>query len=280
MREATGGSHDAPGAGSDDARVDLKLMTWRARSAIAERGTPEAEARLSELDTPDLWAGTVQDGTARGVMLACEEAISLCRPETCDSDPVDVELGAVFGERELRRKRDLLVASAGARLRFSRKGGVLFVDRATETNVPDCLVFEDRRDQGTLDGFVPVEGERARLFHPGFLRPIYFAQNEVRDILVIEGRKDDPRIRIAVTVDNAHEDHRLRVRFRSLPDAVSIRSRGTPSWENVQHRGAKFVAATLVRSCGRLSVGSDTVEVPGAQCLGRITHSFSIGSSG
>ena len=54
----------APGPDSADARMDLKLLAHRTRKALAERWTAEAEARLAGLSSPDLWAGTVQDGTA------------------------------------------------------------------------------------------------------------------------------------------------------------------------------------------------------------------------
>ena len=46
--EAFDGPFEPPGAGSEDARVDLKLLEYELRDALASRGTEEAEARLAQ----------------------------------------------------------------------------------------------------------------------------------------------------------------------------------------------------------------------------------------
>ena len=174
-----------PDPGSADARVDLKLLAWRAQRALETRGTDAARERLGSLTSEHLWAGTVQDGAARGFAVALEEAISLCEPAP-PTEPT-TEPDTVLAGRELRRKRDLLVASAGARVRFSRKGGVLFVDRKQDVHVENMLCFEDRTDTGTLDAFEPLAEERPRLFHPGFLHATRYEQGAQRDALLLEG---------------------------------------------------------------------------------------------
>jgi hypothetical protein len=285
----------APGPGSDDARVDLKLLAFETKDALQHHGTPEAEARLAELSGADLWAGTIQDGTARGFKVALEEALSLCAPPT-PRPAEEFPESTVYVGKELRRKRDLLVASGGARIRFSRKGGFLLVDRHHDVHVVNCLAFEDRTDTGTLDGFIPREGERPRIFHPGFLEAVHFEQGPARDMLVlegrlgrrargypcrirIEGRKDEPRVLFSVAIENRHHDHRIRIRFVGLPESARIESRGTPGWEHIQHAGGHFRAATLIRACGRLPVGDRVVPVPEAQCLGWIEHHFVLGGA-
>lgn len=292
--DAWEGPFQQPGFGSADARVDLKLAAFSAHEAMATRGTERARARLEEVTgSADLLAGTVQDGSARGVLLAYEEAISLCTPPaTADDARFQSGLDAdaqVFAGKELRRKKDILVASGGSRIRFSRKGGVHYVDRARELNLEDCVRFEDRGDVGSLDGFVPRAEERARLFSPAFLKPVHLEQGSARDLLVlegrlgrrtqgfpcrieIEGRKDEPRVRFRISLRNEHDDHRLRIRLLGFPDFTSIGHRGTPAWEVVEHQGHRFVAATLVRACGRLLVGERLVAVPAAQCHAWISH--------
>ena len=290
------GPFQKPGPGSQDARVDVKLLAFEAREALARRGTKAAQARIADLEGDDLWAGTVQDGTARGLMVALEETISLCDApdqETTDPSPEQIALGEVREGKDLRRVKDMVVASGGARVRFSRKGGLLMVDRAFGLHVENAVCFEDSSDRGSLDRFVPDESERPRLFHPGFLLPVRWERNEVRDLLLLEGRlgrgprgfpcrmrlegrKGDQHIQMSVAVENRHPDHRLRIRFVGFPESASIKSRGTPGWEEVLHRGRRFVAATLVRACGRLEVGEESVAVPGAQCLGWIEHHFSL----
>jgi len=294
-RAAGPGPFALPGPGSADARVDLKLRWHATRVALRQRGTDAARARLSGLDTPDLLAGTVQDGVARGLMVALEEAESLCgEPAGDEPDPADEDAPPITDRAQLRRARDVLIASAEARVRFSRKGGILLVDRARDVHLENCIRFEDRPDAGDLDGFVPVVGERPRLFSPGFLAPVLLEQGRTRDRLVLEGRlgrgprgfpcvlrlearKEEPFVRLSVRVRNDFDDHRLRIRFLGLCDPASIGHCGTPGWETVEHRGRRFVAATLVRACGRLRVGDRMVGVPGAQCRGWIEHEFRLG---
>jgi hypothetical protein len=294
-----------PGQGSGDARMDLKLLAERTRRALRERWTAEAEARLAGLSTPDLWAGTVQDGTARGFKVALEEALSLCAPEPREEEgEVEPEADLVEG-KDLARRRDILVASGGARVRFGPKTGILFVDRQRNIHQEDCIRFEDQTDTGSLDMFVPQVGKRPRLFSPAFLEPVQLLHSRTKDQLVltgrlgrrqrgypctlrIVGRKNEPGIRLTVTIHNQHQDHRLRIRFLGFPQAeylglskLSTESPGIPSWETpyeeVHAQGRTFFAATLVRACGRLEVGEDVVPVPDAQCLCQITHEFAIG---
>lgn len=289
------GSFQIPGPGSADARIDLKLLAWSANHALTKRGTETAVRRLAGLTGADLWAGTIQDGAARGFMAALEEAISLCAPEEPTAD-LDRDADKVYRGKSLQRKRDILVASAGARVRYRRKTGILFVDRENGIHTDDCIRFEDRSDLGDLDGFVPLEGERARLFSPAFLKPVLLRQGEGRDVLVqegllgrsargyackmiTEGRKHERCIRLTVRIENRRQDHRLRIRFLGFQDPGHIEHHCMPVWETVREKGRSFLAASLVRACGRLRVGNGTVETPGAQCLGWIDHGFTIGKS-
>lgn len=279
-----------PEPGSADARIDLKLARANALRALSVRGTPAARSRLQGLDTPDLLAGTVQDGTARGLLVAYEEAVSLCAPAPPEPERTPPVL---LPPRELRRRREILVASGGARVRFSRRDGIHFVDRAEAVNATHALRFEDARDVGTLDGFAAVEGERARVFDPAHLQPAALAQDAARDLLVLagrlgrrrtgfacritlEGRKDEPFLRVTIEVENLHPDHRLRLRLHGVPPEL-VRGCGTPPFEPVITKQGRHHAATLVRACGRLRVGDALVAVPGAQCPGWIRHGFEIG---
>jgi hypothetical protein len=297
VRPAAGpGPFAPPGEGSADARVDLKLLLARARRALAERGTPAALERFAQVDAPDLLAGTVQDGVARGVMVALEETLSLCtgeepaRPE----DLPDEDGAERFEGRDLRRKKDILVASGGARIRWSRRGGLLLVDRAHEVHEEDCIRFEDRRDLGDLDGFVGDPAERPRLFSPGFLKPVLLVQGPGRDRLELAGRlgrrrdgypcritfvgdKGEAQVRMIVQVENPHPDHRLRIRFVGCRDLAAVDSEGSPGFALVRHQTRWFVAATLVRACGTLRVGEARVATPAAQCIGRHRHEFRLG---
>ncbi len=282
--------HLAPSA-SGDARVRLQLLAADAQHALATRGTDAARARLEQLQTPDLWAGTVQDGVARGFAIALEEAISLCKPADAVAPLAFEPTDAITG-RDLRKRREFVVKSGGARVRFSRRGGITLIDRKRDITPVDCVRFEDRRDSGTLDGFEPVAGERPRLFSPAFLQPSVLFESKAGTRLVLsgrlgrrhdgfpcelelEGRVDADAIRMTVRIENRHEDHRLRIRFAHTAD--TIRHAGTPAWETVHARGVTFVAATLVRACGRLRVDSEIIDVPEAQCLGRVEHEFLLG---
>lgn len=285
--------YQAPLPGSADARVDLALAAWRTWRAIEQSGCAAARARLAGLDAPDLVAGTVQDGTARGLLVAYEEALSLCPTPAPEPDPFLDPLTRVLEGRELRKQREFLIESGVARVRFSRKSGVHLVVRAAECNVERCVAFEDRRDEGTLDGFVAREGERPRLFSPSFLPPVQMlrhtdaARLTLRGRLgrgpagfpceiVLEGRRTQPTVCMTVRIDNRHRDHRLRIRFLGVPRAL-IAAEGTPAFEDVVAGHRRFVAATLVRACGRLQVGSATIDVPGAQVPGWIEHRFHLG---
>jgi len=293
MPEGEAGPYATPGAGSDDARVRLKLLVHRARQALSSRGTAAAEERLAGLDSPDLWAGTVQDGTARGFMVALEEAISLCTEEAVVADIADPEEDCLTDPKQLRRKREMLIASAGTRLRFSRKKGIQVIDRRRDFNEENCIQFEDRSDCGDLDHFTPKDGQRPRIFLPGFLTPVCLIQDKKRDLLELrgrlgrradgfpceltfEGRKDEGFLRMTLRVENRQLDHRLRIRFLGVQDQDMIGHEGTPGWEKVEHRGRVFLAATLLRACGRLRVGEEIVQVPEAQCLGWIEHRFKL----
>jgi len=293
LAERMEGPFRLPNPGSADARVDLKLAAWQARQAVAGRGTARALARLAGLDAPDLVAGTVQDGTARGLLVAYEEAVSLCAPPAAATDPFTDPLTRVLEGKELRKQREFLIESGGARVRFSRKGGVHLVVRTADVNLERCVVFEDRADQGTLDGFAACEGERPRLFSPSFLRPVQMLRHADADRLVLRGRlgrrptgypceivflgrRDQRTVAMTVRIDNRHRDHRLRIRFLGVPPAL-LESEGTPGFEEVVAGHRRFVAATLVRACGRLQVGERVVEVPGAQVPGWIEHRFHLG---
>lgn len=288
------GPFQPPGPGSADARIDLKLLAYEANRALTRRGTEAAVRRIADLRGPDLWAGTIQDGTARGFMVALEEAIDLCEPPAEEPD-LDRDADRVFEGKVLRRKRDILIASAGARIRFGRRTGVLLVDRDRGLHTENCIRFEDRRDTGHLDSFCPADGERPRIFSPAFLQPVSLCQGELRDNLILEGslgrgptgypcrvtlegRKDERCIRLTVAIDNRHPDHRLRIRFLGFPDPAYIAHHCTAVWSTVREKGRGFLAATLVRACGRLLVGEDFVPTPAAQCRGWIEHRFTLGS--
>ena len=172
------------------------------------------------------------------------------------------------------------------------------MDRQRDIHQENCIRFEDQADVGCLDGFVPKEGDRPRLFNPAFLRPTRLLHSRTRHELVLAGRlgrrrhgyscelrfvghKDEAGIRLTVTIHNQHPDHRLRIRFLGFPQPEYLGlfqdSPRFPPWENVHAQGRTFVAATLVRACGRLRVGDDYVMVPEAQCLCQISHEFAIG---
>ena len=300
LADAPAGPFQQPGPGSADARVDLKLLWWRARASVAERGTPAARERLAMVESPDLEAGTIQDGTARGVAVALEEAISLCTPRPESVEPEPTELAAlehvVVTGKDLRRRREFLVASGGARIRFSRKQGVLFVDRDHDVNAADCIRIEDRRDRGTLDGFVADPDERPRLFSPAYLKPVRFEESPTRTRLhlegrlgrrpdgfpcrlVVEGRPDRQRVTLRIAIRNDHVDHRLRLRLLGCRNPAVIASEGAPD-ATLEFRKTRFhIAVTLVRSCGELRVGDAGVPCPSAQVSGWIHHVLHVGGA-
>lgn len=280
-----------------DARVDLHLLRFKVQRALRERGTEAAIAALSGLESTDLSAGTIQDGTARGLMARLEESLSLCEPlipNPDESKPVDHPHTEIFHGKDLRRKRDILVASNGARIRMSRKTGCLLVDRKQGIHEEHCIQFEDQNDVGCLDHFQAADGQRPRLFSPAFLKPSYLHQGPIEDRLVLEGqlgrgrggypckitfigRKDEPGIRMSVWILNQHHNHRLRIRFAGLQDPAYISHHGTPGFELVHTGGKTFLAATLVRACGRLRTGNDFVSTPAAQVIGPVEHQFGLG---
>lgn len=293
-----------PGAGSADARIDLKLLAFAAQQAMARSGA--ARERLNQLSPgqrPDLWAGTVQDGTARGFAAALEEAASVL-PQGPRSGPIAAVLqrlphdplqGRQLQARELRRHKDLLVTSAGPRVRFGHKQGLLLVDRERSLESQGFLRFEDRSDRGTLDAFVPDLAERPRLFDPRFLKPVLLRQGRELDALVLQGTlgrgrsgfpcelallgfKDEPFLRLQVRIDNRHADHRLRIRFLGVPQHGYVQHFCTDVGEWTDSTAGGFLAFTLVRACGRLTVDDAEVAVPAAQCRDEVAHQFRIGA--
>lgn len=282
-----------PGPGSTDCRIDLKQWIHRAEHAAARSEAARAHlAPLARERHPDLWAGTVRDGVARGFAARLEEACSLAPGH--DAAPADDPTAEVCEGRELRRKKDLLVASGGARARFSRKGGVLLVDRAHDSNSENCLWFEARRDHGTLDGFVAAPEERPRLFSAQFLKPTRYVTGKQRTCLTLSGRlgsgelgwpceivltgdADDERLHIDIGLPRIVPGWRLRSRFLGIP-AELLEHACTPVRECVDGPRGGFVADTLVRSCGRLDVAGEVVATPDAERPGPLQHRFSFGT--
>ena len=289
-----GGGFALPEAGARDCRIDLKILQWKALRACAQ--SARARERLRELDPqqrPDVWAGTVQDGLARGFAVALEEAISLAPQTTPPPAPDPMHIQHVTG-KELRKRKDLLVKSGGARVRFSRKEGVLFVDRDADTNSPNCLRFEDRADRGSLDAFVAVENERARIFSAQFLQPLRYTtgkdfselelsgrlgrgKNGFAVRMWIVGRDSESTVELRIEIDHRLRDHRLRARFLGVASTL-IAHECQDVREVVQAPAGGFVAFTLVRAIGTLLVDGSPVAVDGAQCQGRITHTFRLGT--
>jgi hypothetical protein len=286
------GPFTAPGAGAADCRIDLKLLQWQALQAMAN--APASRAHLAPFDAerhPDLWAGTVQDGVARGFAVKLEEAIALAGPLPVERGPA-ASAAAVVG-KDLRRRKDLLVRSGGARVRFSRKEGVLFVARGDGLHAGNCLRFEARADHGTLDGFVGAPDERARLFSAQFLQPVRYVDGGDVQQLTLAGRigrgpvgwdcvatltgcADEPFVRLALRLDNRLVGWRLRARFLGLP-AAAIAHECTPVREVVANDAGGFVAFTLVRAVDRLAVADGEVATPGAACRTPLVHHFRLG---
>ena len=291
------GPFAAPGAGAHDCRIDLKLLQWRALHAAAR--SARARAHLAALDAaarPDLWAGTAQDGACRGFAAALEEAIALAPPaEPAPRPPDDPVRTQRFEGKDLRKKKDLLVASGGARIRFSRKEGLLYVDRERSVHSANCLRFEARTDRGTLDGFVGDDSERPRLFSAQFLQPRTYVQGPGYAELTLAGRigrgpvgwncelaltgvEMETTVRLTLRIDNRLAGWRLRARFLGIP-ADAIAHECSPVREVVENDAGGFVAFTLVRACPWLLVDGQKVAVPGATCQGLIEHGFRIGST-
>ena len=285
-----------PGRGSHDCRIDLKLLEWRALRAAGR--SEKARRRLDAFDPmlrPDLWSGTVQDGTAHGFMTALEETVALAPIDDSWPTPPDDPLRMqTFEGKALRKKKDIAIESGGARIRFSRKEGILFVDRDAGINSPNCLRFEARKDLGTLDGFVGDEAERPRLFSAQFLKPVLHVAGAGYSELVLQGRlgrtqdgfdctirivgsHTEPFVRMHIRIDNRHENHRLRARFLGVP-APLVRHDCADVHDEVQNGSGGFLAFTLVRACGTLLVNGATVAVPAAQCRGFVEHDFRLGA--
>ncbi|MGC6488721.1 MAG: hypothetical protein ACON4Z_13825 [Planctomycetota bacterium] len=289
---AAAGDYRQPGPGSADCRIDLKLQLYRARRAAAAH--PAAAAHLEpfgETEHPDLWAGTVPDAVARGFAARLEEACSLA-PAAPQATHLTADAEVLEG-KPLRRKRDLLVASGGARARFTRKTGLLVVDRARDVHSENCLWFEARRDLGTLDGFVGADDERPRLFSAQFLQPRRYVVSTAGAQLVLEGRlgrgptgwgcrltltgaADRRELGVAVELDDAAVGWRLRSRFLGLPSGY-VHHECEPVREVVDGPRGGFVADTLIRSCAKLAVGEELWETPAAARPGPLRHQFWLG---
>lgn len=289
-----GGPFQLPGVGAADCRIDLKLLQWRALRAASS--SARARAHLAAFDPtshPDLWAGTVQDGTARGFAAALEEAIALAPATTSPVPDDEPSRTTVWTGKELRKKKDLLVASGGARVRFSRKEGVLFVDREGGVHSANCLRFEARTDRGTLDGFTADEAERARLFSAQFLQPQRYLESPQRTSLLLAGRigrgpigwpceleisgsPAESAVRFSLRLQHRIPGYRLRARFLGIAP-LAIEHACTPVSETVENDAGGFVAFTLVRACTTLLVDGAPVDVPGASCFGTLEHRFRLG---
>ena len=296
-RPASAGPWRPPGPGAADCRIDLKLLSWRARLAAADAAAARRHlAAFPEREHPDLWAGTVRDGVARGFAVRLEEAIALAPARAplrrvCAEAPAD----EVLTRAELRRKKDLLVASGGPRARFSRRGGVLLVDRARDLHSENCLWFEARRDLGTLDGFAAAPDERPRLFSAQFLRPERYVTGPDGSELQLVGRlgrgpigwpcrvtltglADADALRLEIDLATVVPGWRLRVRFLGIA-AELLHHECEPVREVVDNDHGGFVTDTLVRSCSTLLVDGAAVDVPGAADPGPLSHAFSIGKA-
>lgn len=294
--DATRDSVRPPEPGARDCRIGQKLQLWRARRACQRSEAARRHLqRWPEADHPDVWTGTVRDGVARGFSVALEEAISLAA-EPREEDPFTAPAhGLVTTGKELRKRRDLLIASGGARCRFSRKGGLLFLDREGGLESKNCLHFEARRDCGSLDGFAADPSERARLFSLQFLpaerlieAPGYTSLRLAgrlgrgpigwRCAVTLVGRDRDRAVRLRVEVLTGEPGWRLRARFLGLP-AAAITHECTDVHEQVHTSGGHFTAYTLLRSCGVLLVDGEPVAVPDAAQTGPFVHDFSLGAS-
>jgi hypothetical protein len=289
------------GSGSADCRIELKMAQWRAlQAAAASPAAAEHLAGYAREDVPELWAGTVQDGVARGFLVRLEEVCSL-EPEVqapaAEPNATDVSAPTgkrtVFTGKELRRKKDILIASASSRVRFSRKGGLLFVDREHEINSENCLWFEGRRDAGSLDGFIGADDERARLFSAQFLKPQRFLQSkhycELELVgrlgrgaigwpcrVVIIGDANAANLQLTIELGATVPGWRLRSRFLGVPEQL-VHHHCMPVRELVTTEHGGFVADTLVRSCATLVVDGEPMPVPDAGSPSAICHTFSLG---
>lgn len=286
------------GAGAADCRIDLKVAQWHAVRAAQRSEAAAAHLAVYDRDGyPELWAGTVKDGVARGFHVRLEETCSLAGPEggpDGDEVPEAPASATEFTGKELRRKKDILVASATSRIRFSRRGGLLFVDRERDLNSANCLWFEARRDEGHLDQFHGNDDERPRLFSAQFLKPTRLLQDKQFQQLELDGRlgrrgdgwpcrvvivgsADAPGLRMTIELPQIQIGWRLRSRFLGVP-ADLVHHHCMPVREVVATEHGGFVADTLVRSCATLLVDGEPTAVPGAASPGAIRHTFSLGN--
>ncbi|MEC8253246.1 MAG: hypothetical protein VX044_08545 [Planctomycetota bacterium] len=281
-----------PGIGSADCRIDLKQWIFRARRAMAASADAARHLEpLSEARHPDLWAGTVPDGVARGFAARLEEACSMAN--CADATPAPEPPRERHDGAALRRKKDLLVAAGAARVRFTRKGGLLFVVRDRDVHTENCLWFEARRDHGTLDGFVGAPDERPRLFSAQHLKPAEYIRTEHTASLTLTGllgkghdgwhcrvhlHGDQRRSLLSMTIElpRSAPGWRLRSRLLGVP-ADLARHACEPVRERVDGPRGGFLADTLIRSCGVLRVGEDLVEAPAAAAPGPLVHQFELG---
>lgn len=295
--ERAGATFAPPGAGAADCRMDLKLLQWHALAAAAR--SPRAAAHLAAWHAaafPDLWAGTVQDGVARGFAVLCEEVIALAPPVEALPPLASLAGAHVTAGRDLRKKKDLLVASSGPRVRFTRKGGLLLVDRDGDVHSANCLRFEARADHGTLDGFAGAADERPRLYSAQFLQPSRYVETAAGQELVlagrlgrgpvgwsceltVTGRASEASLELTLRIHGAPAGWRLRARFLGVP-SESIVHACTPVCEVVANDAGGFVAFTLVRACTTLLVDGIALAVPGAACGGPLVHRFTIARRG
>lgn len=287
--------HAAPGAGAADCRIDLKLLQWRALQAMAACAASREHLQpFAARAHPDLWAGTVQDGTARGFAARLEEAIALAGLTVIPPLPDIGEPTRVVTGKDLRRRKELLIGSGGPWLCFSRKDGVAFHDRACGVHSANCLRFEARADRGDLDGFAGAADERPRLFSAQFLQPCEFAEGRAGTRLVLRGRLGRGRVgwdltatavalptenvvHLRLAVDNRQVGWRLRARWLGIP-GEAIAHDCTAVREVIDGGDGKpFVAFTLVRAVDVLRIDGHPVPVPGAACLGTLVHDFRLG---
>ena len=234
----------------------------------------------------------MQDGAARGFAVHLEEAIALAQPEP-DAQPAAFTPTRTLIGKELRRHKDLLVASSGARLRFTKKQGFVFTQRDRGPTSVDCVWFEARRDQGSLDDFVPALDERARLFSARSLQAIEYAVGDGGGRLVLDGRlgrgpigwplrlvlaahADDERLRLTVHLGDAMPGFRVRVRWLGI-GAERVQHECMPVREVVANDHGGFVADTLVRAATTLLVDGEPLATPAAACRGGIEHTFVLG---
>ncbi len=178
-------------------------------------------------------------------------------------------------------------------MRFTRKEGVLFVDRDAELHSSNCLRFEARADHGSLDGFVGAADERPRLFSAQFLQPVEYLESAAGSRLKLQGRigrsasgwdvtitlagrVDERQLHVRIALQNRLARQRLRLRWLGIP-SEAIAHDCTPVREVVDGDGRSFVAFTLVRANDVLLVDGAVVAAPAANCEGTLVHDFHLG---